>query len=335
MVRALRSSPASRRVHFAVVALLAAFLIAACTPSEERGGTYITFDADTCAFTINLRMAFWGDGATRPQVTQWTKAINDFWNGKAMKVGNCPLRVVATGQMAANHDACPRGFHCVEVKRIAPGTRHTSSVNLPEGNHRNGDGKPNGWKVTDKGTGIDAVDAEWDSEDIDQVAIHESAHMLGLDDEYREGDVKCGVADCVTEIAWGNQVVPQRHIDDLAKAADLRCPCAPTPTPTATRTATPGVAASATPAQAAVTVETITRGGKHYPTKQFRVAAPDRCPDFHYHGPGRALESGLQIEADPTPDGCGWGSVPGTPKEQTPVTPAQIETFKGAGITLP
>lgn len=335
MARALTSLPASRRAHLAIVALLAAFLIGACTPSEERGGTYITFDADSYAFTINLRMAFWGPGSNQAQVDGWTKAINDFWNGKDMKVGNCPLRVNATSQLVVNHGACPKGFHCVEVKKIPAGTKHTSSVNLPEGDHHNGDGKPNGWKVTDKGTGIDAVDAEWDSEDIDQVAIHESAHMLGLDDEYREGDVKCGVADCVTDIAWGNQVVLQKHIDYLAKAADLKCPCAPTPTPTPTRTATPGVAASPTPGQAAVTVETITRGGKHYPTKQFRVSAPDRCPDFHYHGPRRALESGLQVEADPATDGCGWGSVPNTPKEQTPVTPAQIETFKGAGIALP
>ncbi len=220
----------------------------------------------------------------------------------------------------------------MEVKRIPPGTKHTSSVNLPEGDHHNGDGKPNGWKTTDKGTGIDAVDAEWDSEDIDQVAIHESAHMLGLDDEYREGDVKCGVANCVTEVAWGDMVVPQRHIDDLAAAAGLKCPCAPTPTPTPTRTATPG--AGGTP-QAGIMVETISRGGKHYPVKQFRVSPPDRCSEFHYHGPARALETPAQLDPDPDENGCGWGAVPTTPKQQTPVSPAQIDTLKGLGLTLP
>lgn len=332
-VRGLTSG--TRRVQVALLALLATFLISACTPSEERGGTYVEYDADSCAFTINLRMAFWGDGSDRAQADHWTKAINDFWNGKDMKVGNCPLKVRAVNQMVTGHDQCPKGFHCVEVKKIPAGTKHTSSVNLPAGDHHNGDGKPNGWKTTDKGTGIDAVDAEWDSEDIDQVAIHESAHMLGLDDEYREGDVKCGVANCVTEVAWGEMVVPQTHIDALAQAAGLKCPCAPTPTPSATRTATPGVATTPTPGRAAVTVETITHGGKHYPTKQFRVAAPDRCADFHYHGPGRALESPTQIEPDPAGDNCGWGSVPATPKEQTPITQAQIEAFKGAGITLP
>ncbi len=233
--------------------------------------------------------------------------------------------------MVDSHDKCPKGFHCVQVKEIAAGARHTSSVNLPEGDHHNGDGKPNGWKTTDKGTGIDAVDAEWDNQDIDQVAIHESAHMLGLDDEYRDGDVKCGVANCVTGVAWGAQVVPQTHIDALARAADLRCPCAPTRTPTPTATRTPGVAAT----PAGPTVETIERSGKHYPTKQFRVAAPDRCPDFHYHGPGRALESAAQVEQDPTSDGCGWGSVPATPKQQTPVNQAMIDAFKAVGITLP
>ncbi len=322
----------TRRLQVTLLAVLAALLIGACTPSAERGGTYIEFDADTCAFTINLRMAFWGAGANQAQVTGWTKAINDFWNGKDMKVGNCPLKVKAISEMAAGHDKCPKGYHCVEVKKIPAGTKHTSSVNLPEGDGRNGDGKPNGWKTTDKGTGIDAVDAEWDSEDIDQVAIHESAHMLGLDDEYREGDVKCGVANCVTEVAWGEMVVPQKHIDDLAQAAGLKCPCAPTPTPT--RTPTPGVAVSPTPGQAAVTVETISRGGKHYPTKQFRITAPDQCPEFHYHGPARALESPAQVDPDPAP-ACGWGSVSGTPKEQTPITPAQIETFKGLGVALP
>lgn len=325
----------TRRFQFALLALLAAFLIGACTPSEERGGTYITYDADSCAFTINLRMAFWGAGSSQAQVDRWTKAINDFWNGKDMRVGNCPLKVNATSQLVSAQGDCPRGIHCIEVKRIRPGTSHTSFVNLPEGEHRNGDGKPNGWKTTDKGTGIDAVNAEWDSEDIDEVAVHESAHLIGLDDEYRAGDVKCGVANCVTEVAWGDMVVPQKHIDDLAQAAGLKCPCAPTPTPTPTRTATPGVAVTPTPGQAAVTVETIARGGKHYPTKQFRVAAPDRCTDFHYHGPGRALETPTQVEQDPVSDGCGWGSVPGTPKEQTPVTPAQVEAFKGSGITLP
>ncbi len=335
MTRALALAPGACRLQVTLLALLAAFLVGACTPSEERGGTYIEFDADSCTFTINLRMAFWGEGSNAAQVDGWTKAINEFWNGKDMKVGNCPLKVKAASQLVAGHGQCPKGFHCVEVKNIPAGTKHTSSVNLPEGDHHNGDGKPNGWKTTDKGTGIDAVDAEWDSEDIDQVAVHESAHMLGLDDEYREGDVKCGVANCVTEVAWGDMVVPQKHIDALTQAAGLKCPCAPTPTPTPTRTATPGVAATPTPGQAAVTVETITRGGKHYPVKQFRVAAPDRCTDFHYHGPGRALESPGQVEQDPTSDGCGWGSVPGTPKEQTPVTPAQIEAFRGVGVALP
>ncbi len=91
----LGSTRGTRRLRLGIVALLAAFLIGACTTSEERGGTYITFDADSCAFTINLRMAFWGPGATAAQSTQWTKAINDFWNGKDMKVGDCPLKVVA------------------------------------------------------------------------------------------------------------------------------------------------------------------------------------------------------------------------------------------------
>ncbi len=77
--------PAPRRARLALLTLVAALLIGACTPSEEQGGTYITFDADTCAFTINLRMSFWGDGADEAQVTRWTKAINDFWNGKDMR----------------------------------------------------------------------------------------------------------------------------------------------------------------------------------------------------------------------------------------------------------
>ena len=93
------------------------------------------------------------------------------------------------------------------------------------------------------------MEGEFDSNDDAGTLIHESAHLLGLDDEYAAGQTKCGDPDCIGMDKRPGPSVPQSHIDAIA-AAGLTCPCTPTPTPTPT----PTEPAAPTPTEPVLTV---------------------------------------------------------------------------------
>lgn len=64
-----------------------------------------------------------------------------------------------------------------------------------------------------------------------------------------------------------------------------------------------------------VDVRVLIIANDRYPAAQFFLAAPDACPEPHYHaaGPVSSLEGGSTT--DPNPTGCGFGAVESVPLE--------------------
>jgi len=156
-------------------------------------GHNTTVELDKCDITVTIYIEIYGKGA-KDFKDDVEDGIEDVWNkdpatGKDWQIKckekdkkcpkedpGCKVTFDAKVEERKATDKPRPGYHQVEIKKVAPGDFHRSSVTWP-GNSCPPDGEH-------QATG------EWDNQDTAEVVAHEAGHLMGLDDKYDPDTMK-------------------------------------------------------------------------------------------------------------------------------------------------
>jgi len=195
--------------------------------ANDVGGN-TTVEIKDCEITVKIYIEIYGEGA-KDFADDVKKGIEDVWNkdpatGKDWKIKckekdkKCPKEdpgcIVKFDAIVKERKATDKptpGYHQVEIKKVAPGGFHRSSVTWP-GNSLPPDGEH-------QATG------EWDNQDTAEVIAHEAGHLMGLDDQYDENGPLPGYENNIMGNTSKGCRPSKAQVEKIVNDGGVYCPC--------------------------------------------------------------------------------------------------------------
>lgn len=154
---------------------------------------------ERCQITFTLNLEFYGAGATQNLAKKWENGIRSLWNGR--KYYGCDVRFIVNALVRDTSDPQTPGYHQIEVVN-GPQTSFVNSL------------------------GPSCTGGRWDDLDVENVAAHESGHLLGLPNEYHydaagnyvNDNVQTTDPQSIMAQTWGSVDALQEHINDAISA---------------------------------------------------------------------------------------------------------------------
>lgn len=194
------------------------------SPAKSFESLTTTVTGGPCDYTVTVKIAFHGDGASQTQLDNWESKAEAIWNGTE---GSRPWG----GENEEDEDCCtvkfdfifelitdgatPNDAHVVEVKSV--NAHHTSFVYTP---------------LPTPGS-TETTTGEFDNLDTGGVVAHEIGHLMGLDDEYHYNEDGDYVNDnpqtedpqSIMATTSGSISSLPEHIDEIMSDAEIECEC--------------------------------------------------------------------------------------------------------------